>query len=343
MQVEDSLSLTYDLQQQAEDVSNYIQGIYNTMQQGLVQLVDSTTYAETVQPITAEQAELAAELASNVTAIAEQHEGNFSDALETTDAAYQRARSVADSADMAQMLSGDLSREADNLIGRYQNASGEVEAVSSSVEEVRTTLEDVRSELEAAENSAALLRDDAVAIDDIVTEAQLELDTARLVVDETETELSEICEQVDALRQVVGNVSEVVSGSGTDPGLLEPEQEVGMEPGSGLGSGVEPEPYTIVEGVARLREGVEGVRGEVMECDGVVAMAEDVADRLEQEAANIDRYRSPHSQGFFFFPITFPWGSRLEGLSECRHFSPPPLAVSCRVVWRQGVWPWKPY
>ena len=297
LQVEDSLSLTYDLQPQAEDVSNYIQGIYNTMQQGLVQLVDSTTYAETVQPITAEQAELAAELASNVTAIAEQHEGNFSDALETTDAAYQRARGVVDSADMAQMLSGDLSWEAENLIGRYQNASGEVEAVSSSVEEVKTTLEDVRSELEAAENSAALLRDDAVVIDDIIAEAQLELDTARLVVDETETELSEICEQVDALRQVVGNVSEV-SGSGTETGLLEPEQEIGMEPGSGLGSGVEPEPYTIVEGVARLREGVEGVRGEVMECDGVVAMAEDVADRLEQEAANIDRYRSPHSQGF---------------------------------------------
>ena len=128
------------------------------------------------------------------------------------------------------------------------------------------------------------LRTDAAVVNDIIGDAQSEIESAQQISVNVTRTLSEVCDAVDVLSVWIGNQPEM-PGSGTESDmLLEPESENEVS-----GSGIEIAPDTLSEQLERLREEVEGVRVRVGECEGVVETAEQHSASVEQDAAVICR------------------------------------------------------
>lgn len=244
------------------------------MQQGLLQLGDSTAYAQTVEPQTAAKAALAEQLQANVTAIAALHEGNFSDALQTTQTAVGGAEGVVEDVSTALSLARVQSEQAADLVEQHQDIRNGIETVSMSVEETRVTLETVQEELQEAMEVSSLLLNDVEMVEGVLSSSRDILEETQQVLDETRQRTDTVRQEIDQLEERVGEMS----SSGTASGFL--------EPGSGMGSA---EPETIWESVASLQRSVGEVRGEVEGCEPIVESAEEHAAMLEQTAADIDR------------------------------------------------------
>ena len=263
-----------------------IQDMYNNMQRGLVQLVDSTNYAETVLPLVAQWAELATEIADNVTGILELHSGNISDDLTVVMAAVKRANRIAEEAETARNLWQSLSREAENLIGRFQDIAGDVNLSSVFIERVNAIIERVQRSLEEAASVVYGLREDVAVINDVIGRAENGIETAALVI--AEADLTAVCEAIDQLVVWIGDQTLDMSGFGSNvgsgAGYLEPESDGVLVPGSGMGVR-----ESLTESVSDLCDRVESVSVEVGVCGGVVNSALEYSDALQQQAQDICR------------------------------------------------------
>lgn len=269
----------------AEDVTSHIQDIYNRMQQGILQLADSTDFANAILPGLAEKEEIAGEMATNVSQVAAMHRANFSGEVEKVKVAVENANWTAMNVSETHDGFRDLSRHAEDLIGQFRDTADGAERLSSSVEEVNEMLEEVQSSLD---NTAVLVSDlitDDVIINDVIEKSQNEIESSQQIITNVETRLADICSGVDTLKLWVGNPTLAVSGSGMESDrLLEPKPEEPVESESGI------EPMEILtEQLAALHEGVESVQVMVEECGGEVERARQHASSLTQEAAELDR------------------------------------------------------
>ena len=253
------------------------------MQRGLVQLVDSSAYAEAVLPLIVQHAGRAEEIASRVMEIREMHGGNFSDDIWAVQSVIEWANRIAGEVARARNLSQSLSGEAVNLIGRFQGITDDVKMMSPSVEAVNDTFLRVQRSIEEAETVIYDLVDDVIIINYVIDQSQTEIENVELVIAGVNTNLTEVCDAVDQLSVWIGNETPDVFGSGTE--LLEPESDHKL---AGSGMGLVPE--TVLGGLSALCEGVESVEVEVGRCEETVETAVNYSNTLQQDAQVICRY-----------------------------------------------------
>ena len=312
--------MTFELQPVAEEVGNGIQEIYNQVQRGLGQLVDSTRFAETAQPRVASWVATAEGIADNITDIADLHTtDDYSDDAMALEAAVERANQIADQASVVRDLSQSLNSEAENLIGRLEKISDDVDITSSSIDSIKEDLQGVQSSLESSATEVYSLIEDVDTINDIIDEAQTEIESSEQLI--AQTDVTAVCESVDRLSVWLGTE---MSGSGTEPGgPLTPELE---SAGSGMGLALDD---SLTHRVTRLDEGVENVGVALGVAWGVVNSAVNYSSSLQQQADMICRYIIP------YFSAASHTMSRLFN-----HFS---LSVFYQRVWRLAELRWKPF
>ena len=286
--------MTFELQPTAEEVGNGIQEIYNRVQRGLGQLVDSTLFAETVTPRVADWVATAESIADDVTAIVELHATeDYSDDVMALEGAVERANQIAVRATGVRDLSQSLNGEAENLIGGLQRISDDVDITSSSIRDIAEELEEVENLLEMTATEVSSLIQDVSTINDVIERAQTEIESSEQVI--SQTNITAVCESVDELRYWIGMETPAMSGSGTElGGPLTPELGDGMEPAvSGSGMGLAPN--SLTNQVARLEEGVESVGVALGVVRGVVSSAVDYGTSLQEQADMICRYVFLHT------------------------------------------------
>ena len=284
--------MTFELQPVAEEVGDRIQGIYNKIQPGLVQLFDITPLTATAQRLTTLQASRAEEIARDVSNIADMHVQNYSSVVMATRERVELANQIAGEAANARNLSQSLKHEAENLIGRFDSIANDVEEISTSVEEVSELLTGVQSSLDDTASTIYDVRDDVAAINDVIDRSQTEIESIGRVTEDVRDNLTAVCDELDVLKTWIGDETPDASGSGTESdGLLVPEPDRGMGSGSGVGL----TPDSIIERVAYLCEGVEGVGEGVRVCEGVVQRAVNHSLALEHVEEMICRYVCTHS------------------------------------------------
>lgn len=277
--------LTFELQPVAEDVGNYIQDVYNDVQNGISNLVDTIQYTQYVQPLVMEWAELATEITNNITRLLESHSGNYSNDVVVVMEMVERANQIAARAENIRNLWLSLNREADNLIGRYQDIINDVNMSSISIEGVNEILERVQSSLDEAETILSSLNDDVTLINDVIDKADNEIESVQRLI--AQSDLTSICDSIDQLMTWIGDGTVDMSGSGSNvesEGLLEPESDNELVSGSGMGVS-----NSLSDDVSDLCDSVEGVSVEVRVCEGVVNTALNYSNIIHQEALYICR------------------------------------------------------
>ena len=321
--MEESLETTFDLQPTAEEVGIHIQEIYNEVQRGLGQLVDSSLFAETAQPKVAGWVTTAEDIADDVTGIAQLHTTeDYSDDVMSLEGAVERANQVADRAAGVHGLSQSLNSEAQNLIGGLGQISDDVTMLSSSVEDIEEELRRVQSSLETSTTETSSLIQDVDVINDIVDRAETEIGSLEQVI--SQTNLTGVCEAVHQLSAWIGMETREMPGSGTEPeGPLTPGSGDGIEPEvSGSGMGPEAED-SLTDQVTLLERGVGDVGVALGVAGGVVNSSVNYSLTLQQQAESICRY----------IHIPFSFNSLSLSLS---------LSEFYQKVWSQGEQQWKP-
>ena len=285
LQVRDSLEVTSDLQPTAEEVGNHVQTIYNQVQRGLAQLVDSTQFAESAQPLVSGWVSTAEAISDDVTGIAQLHTAEgYSDDIVSLEDDVERANQIAEQTARVRDLSESLKYEAENLIGGFGRISDDVDILSSSVSAIDGELRRVQSSLEAsATDVSSLIQDDRI-IDDVIDRARAETESSEEVI--AQTNITAICEAIDQLTAWVGTETPEMSGSGTESGPLTPEAGDGVASESGMGL----TPDSLTNQVAHLEERVGTVGVALGVCGGVVNSAVNYSSSLQQEADMICRF-----------------------------------------------------
>lgn len=268
-----SFSLTFNLTPVAEKVSTRIQEIYNRMQQGLVQLADSTDFANAIFPSLAQKEEIAEEIAANVTRIAAKHRTNFSSEVERAKIAAERANTVATNVTEIHDKFQNLYQQAQE---QYINNASYVDQFSFSVEEVNVTLEKVQSSLDNATVLVFDLRADVDIVNDVTEESESEIENSQQIIVRVGASVAEVCSGVDNLTLWIGTQTLTASGSGLEP---EPENR---------GLGIEPV-ETLADQIGNLHRGVECVEVMVERCGGEVQRATENVTSLSLAATELER------------------------------------------------------
>ena len=227
---------------------------------------------------------LAAGLASNVTGIASQHEGNFTEAIGLVEATLAKAQRVSRDIVLLLMQAEAYRGEAGRLVIAYEQIIANLSLIAENADISEQQLVEVRGRKDYAVAVSLQLESVAASIRSILVLATTTIENAEDLLMQTQGFIMLIRDDIDVLKMLIGE-EVVFSGSGLSSGL-------GLGSGSGMGpvSPPLPEPVeTILEGVALLRSVVGGLKSTLAECTAVVAMAELHAGELEQQAAEIQR------------------------------------------------------
>ena len=262
-----------DLQSYGSTVNMQVQAIYDDVRVALVEVDQLNLTVISVTAALQAQAIQVANIASNVAAVASEHSGNFSDALERAwdVLSWEMSTDVQSSLFLAQVQQN----QAAEITADYVNITAMIASISTAINQTRQQHTDVVESLNQASSAAAQLARDVSTIENTIALASTSLN-------ETEERIVSSQGALFMARDDIGTISS----------LLGQEGQSGLGPASGLGSASglgNLQPLTVLEGISSLSLAVGALAGSVSRCADVVASAEQRAADLEQLAASIQR------------------------------------------------------
>lgn len=265
------------LQTYGDTVNMQVQQIYNDVHAVLVDVAQMNLTVISITAALQAQATQAASIAGNIAAVASEHSGNFSDALERAREVLTRVMNT--DVQSSLLLARIQQNQTAEITADYTTITTMIASISTAINQTRQQLTEVAGSLDQASNAAAQLAADVSAIESAITLASTTLN-------QTEERIVLSQGALIMVRADIGTLNSLL-GQGGQSGLG-PASALGSA--SGLGSGLgNLQPLTVMEGVSSLSLAVGALAGSVSRCAEVVARAEQHAANLEQLAANIQR------------------------------------------------------
>ncbi len=261
--------------------------IYQQVHNVLVQVGEIIMYVYPAETTLAAQVVQAAAIASNITAIASEHEGNFSDALQMAEAILKEVESVSRNLTLSLMLARAQQNQSSNLLDQFAAIAVDIQRLEAELEGLTNGHTEVETALSRALEIAAELSTTVSQINQIIAQTSVSLEEAEASLALTYGKLMVSWDSIDTVSNLIGQTT-------FDPGS-------GCVSGSGSGSGsgidsecneLEPTPGdedTIAVGLVTLRSAVKQLENSVSQCTPIITAAAQHASDLEIVGNEIQR------------------------------------------------------
>ena len=263
-----------DLSPFADQVFEYIQEVYNSMEEILTSVGDINQFVGGTQALLNQQEEEARNTAGNISAIALMHVEDFSEQVSQLQALLEEAMSV--SAQAVSSLSTALYQRnvTERLAATYNGIVSNTTALSADIARLAVQLETVNNAIAELNAASAELRTTVGAITRAVEYATSS--SSDSVIALAQDALNSVQEEaIPTLEALLGMLS-MSFGSGSGSGLIEATPPPVARP-------------SLAEGLVLLQSAVEELEDDLIECAMVVGVACEVASELQSQAAEIER------------------------------------------------------